>query len=437
MIETKEQKELLEKRAQDYNLIMKKKLKLEYGPVFTLLDNVIKKHNLLIYGGIAINANLPEDKKIYTSDDFPDYDIFSTNPKQHIQEIVELYKKHNYHTRAMPAQHTNTYRIIVNGENIIDISMNKKKMVDVLLSFNYTWKSPYSNLLLNVTPPIFSKCSFHYELSTPHTASFRWGKVYERLILCDEVFFPDAENELYIKKLPEQILSRKSFDNHLLSFNAHILWALKYERLLSGVVLHYQALTQILNQSNVPNPRLKELSDKLAQLTVVSDNQTPNMLIFSSDLSKQKKAIIELTNKYAATHENDQVEFKIIDEPTIMFGLLSSKIMMSTKNLPQPVNVLTILETEGESCITYYLQDSIKYATIDTLLYFFIVQYLNNYQSHSSESESLLYSCIRVLTYTSHYITRDNITCFGKIFTSGYKDKERGRLNKLLKDTIP
>src|SRR3990167_6969969 len=47
---------------------------------FALAKKFIKNKNLIIYGVTALNLHLPKDAKIYTDQDVPDYDVYSSSP---------------------------------------------------------------------------------------------------------------------------------------------------------------------------------------------------------------------------------------------------------------------------------------------------------------------------------------------------------------------
>ena len=69
----------------------------EIKKMITIVENFIKKKHLICYGGISINALLPDEDKIYNFDlELPDYDFFSPNALQDAKELVDLFYQMGY-----------------------------------------------------------------------------------------------------------------------------------------------------------------------------------------------------------------------------------------------------------------------------------------------------------------------------------------------------
>ena len=52
----------------------------EVQQIIKIVENFIKKKNLICYGGTAINNILPKEDQFYDKDvEIPDYDFFTTN----------------------------------------------------------------------------------------------------------------------------------------------------------------------------------------------------------------------------------------------------------------------------------------------------------------------------------------------------------------------
>ncbi len=51
--------------------------------LFHLIEQFIAEQKLICYGGMAINAYLPNEKQFYDKTDIPDYDCFSPNSMKH------------------------------------------------------------------------------------------------------------------------------------------------------------------------------------------------------------------------------------------------------------------------------------------------------------------------------------------------------------------
>jgi hypothetical protein len=182
---------------------------------------------------------------------------------------------------------------------------------------------------------------------------------------------------------------------------------------------------------------MKEMIPEIDYNQIPYDKNSSYLYIFCIDTNEQKRGLVTITNAYAEKFSNENIKFTILQEKTIMFGLLSLKLTMIINDVSY--NIATFLSTEGEHCITYNTyDDNLKYGTIDTTLHYLIILYLplkkgsNSNSNSNSSNNNILYTLIRVLTYLSHYIEKNNINCFGKIWTPLQKFKVRGELMKKL-----
>jgi hypothetical protein len=86
--------------------------------------NKSKDNNLILYGARGFNAQVPGYLRKKTTD----YDLLSKKPKRTAKEIAEtLSRRLEGNVNVKKAKHKGTYKIQINGENIIDITQLKKK----------------------------------------------------------------------------------------------------------------------------------------------------------------------------------------------------------------------------------------------------------------------------------------------------------------------
>ena len=58
--------------------------------IIATVERFIKKHNLVCYGGTAINNILPEDAQFYNKKtEIPDYDFYSPNALEHAKDLAD------------------------------------------------------------------------------------------------------------------------------------------------------------------------------------------------------------------------------------------------------------------------------------------------------------------------------------------------------------
>jgi hypothetical protein len=154
----------------------------ETQEMISIVENFIKKKALVCYGGISINALLPEQDKIYNEDiDLPDYDFFSPNALKDAKELADLYFEKGYtEVEAKAGQHHGTFKVFVNFQGVADITLIPFKLYNIIKK-----KAIRVNGIL-YTDPNFLRMSMYLELSRPAGDTSRWEKVLKRLILLNK-----------------------------------------------------------------------------------------------------------------------------------------------------------------------------------------------------------------------------------------------------------
>lgn len=154
----------------------------EIKEMFNIVEQFIKKKNLVCYGGISINALLPNDDKIYQEDiDLPDYDMFSPTPIEDAKELADLFFKNGYtEVEARAGQHFGTSKVFVNYIGVADITGINKEL------FNAIKKKAIRVNGILYTDPNFLRMSMFLELSRPSGDTSRWEKVLKRLTLINK-----------------------------------------------------------------------------------------------------------------------------------------------------------------------------------------------------------------------------------------------------------
>ncbi|NBU99438.1 MAG: hypothetical protein EBS19_14730, partial [Spirochaetia bacterium] len=155
-----------------------------------IVEDFIKKKNLVCYGGISINALLPEDDKIYDEEiDLPDYDFFSPNALEDAKELADLYNKEGYgEVEAKSGQHHGTFKVYVNFLGVADITSIPKEL------FNTIKKSAVRVNGILYTDANFLRMGMYLELSRPSGDTDRWEKVLKRLTLINKYHPFNVEN---------------------------------------------------------------------------------------------------------------------------------------------------------------------------------------------------------------------------------------------------
>ena len=156
----------------------------EIKEMFHIVEQFIKKKNLVCYGGISINALLPSEAKIYDEDiDLPDYDMFSPNAIEDAKELADLFYQNGYsEVEARSGQHFGTSKVFVNFIGVADITGIHKELFNAIKK-----KAVRVNGIL-YTDPNFLRMSMYLELSRPSGDTSRWEKVLKRLTLINKYF---------------------------------------------------------------------------------------------------------------------------------------------------------------------------------------------------------------------------------------------------------
>ena len=146
----------------------------------------LKKKGRVCYGGTAMNAILPPEKQFYDPElDVPDYDFFTPELEEDIQELVSILKKAGfsdvYHKMGI---HEGTQKILVNYVAIADMTYLSPTIYKVF------YKRSIIREGIRYTDSEILRMMMYLELSRPRGMVERWQKVYERLRLINEEFPP-------------------------------------------------------------------------------------------------------------------------------------------------------------------------------------------------------------------------------------------------------
>ena len=193
----------------------------------SIVENFIKTHRVMCYGGTAINNLLPPEDRFYDPEkDIPDYDFFSETPQLHAAELADRLANEGFNSVEVKAGiHLGTFKVFSEYIGVADISHLDKPIFDKL------WKNSTEKEGIHYVPSNFLRMSIYLELSRPKGDVSRWKKVYSRLMLLNKhysVDCPEADeklNNIYlipeVKEDVEKFLIKENIV--LLGFNASIL----------------------------------------------------------------------------------------------------------------------------------------------------------------------------------------------------------------------
>ena len=157
--------------------------------IISIVERFIKKHELVCYGGTAINNILPELAQFYDKKtEIPDYDFYSPNALEHAKDLAdEFYENGFSEVEAKSGMHHGTYKVFVNFVGIADITQ-----LDPTLFKNIRADAIKVDGIL-YAPPNLLRMGMYLELSRPEGDVSRWEKVSKRLTLLNKHHPPRAE----------------------------------------------------------------------------------------------------------------------------------------------------------------------------------------------------------------------------------------------------
>jgi hypothetical protein len=155
-----------------------------------IVEDFLRKKKRVCYGGMAINAHLPPKMKFYDfSKVLPDYDFFTPEPEEDIQELQEIFKESGFkNVAARLGMHEGTTKIFVNYTAVADITYIPK-----WLFYKLQKKAIVDDGILYADAN-FLRMNMYLELSRPRGEVERWEKVYKRLILLNSVKEPYSDS---------------------------------------------------------------------------------------------------------------------------------------------------------------------------------------------------------------------------------------------------
>ena len=151
---------------------------------FNLLDRFLASRKLLGYGGTAINNILPKEVQFYNLDaEIADYDFFSPNALQDAKDLADLlYAKGCTNVVAKAGVHAGTFKVFVDFISVADITQLPTPLYQKLLKDCITVDG------LRYCPPNFLRMNIHSELCKPKGDISRWQKIYKRFLLLNRHF---------------------------------------------------------------------------------------------------------------------------------------------------------------------------------------------------------------------------------------------------------
>jgi hypothetical protein len=155
----------------------------KYHNLIDIALRVVRKHNVLLYGGAAINSLLPKKYKFYDEHELIDIDIFCTNKTNILHDLRKEYTKNGYKLiNIYEALNPDTTKVQVEGVGVLDIHKVSHHLYDLM-----SVDSKVGDLGIRCGSIMYLRNTLYKQLSEPLSA-YRWVKIFKRLVVFNKVF---------------------------------------------------------------------------------------------------------------------------------------------------------------------------------------------------------------------------------------------------------
>ncbi len=172
--------------ARDMDLVRDPELR----KALNIVEDFLRNTHRVCYGGMAINAHLPKDRKFYDfNKTLPDYDFFTPESARDVKLLIKKFKEAGFtDVSARAGMHEGTTKIFVNYTGVADITEIPYWMYKTVL------KRSIKDDGIQFADADFLRMNMYLELSRPRGEVERWDKVYKRLVLLNVAKTPSIDN---------------------------------------------------------------------------------------------------------------------------------------------------------------------------------------------------------------------------------------------------
>lgn len=156
----------------------------EARKIVDTMERFLRTKGRVVYGGAAINAHLPADKKFYDPTLYlPDYDFMTPDPLQDCADLIRAFQSEGFNeVEAKFGIHEGTYKVFVNFRAAADITYMPPDIYGRVIGDSKKIGG------IHFASVNFLRMNMYLELSRPAGMVSRWEKVYERLLLLNEEY---------------------------------------------------------------------------------------------------------------------------------------------------------------------------------------------------------------------------------------------------------
>ena len=323
----------------------------EVKAMINTLENFLRETQCICYGGTAINNILPEEAQFYDRDvEIPDYDFFSETPLAHAKQLADIYYGQGYSdVEAKAGVHFGTYKVFVNFIPMADITALHPDLYKSIKKEAIIMDGLY------YTPPNYLRMSMFLELSRPSGDVSRWEKVLKRLSLLNQ-YYPLKASECHKVDFQRKL---ESVDNaELLHYNVR-------DAFMEQKVVFFGGYATSLYSKYMPHGRKHDVQN------------IPDFDVLHEDPEKCAQFILQRLKENG--FKGKVIEHEEVGEVVPMhYEVRVGKETLAFIYKPIACHNYNEIHLEGKS---------IRVATIDTILSFYLAFLYtdHNYFSHYKE----------------------------------------------------
>jgi hypothetical protein len=375
--------------------------------IIEILENFLRTHKTLCYGGTAINNILPEQYRFYNKDiEIPDYDFFSPYAMEYARDLANIYYKAGYEeVEAKSGVHSGTYKVYVNFMPIADITYLELNL------FKNIYKKAIKINAITYCPPNFLRMAMYLELSRPMGDVSRWEKVLKRIILLNNHF------PLRGVSCKNQDFQRRYEGN---SNEQERIYEVTKDCFINQGVVFFGGYASALYSKYMPYKERKQVSN-IPDFDVISENPDSCSRILKEQLNYEGFKNVKI-NKKPPIGEYIAVHYEIVVNNDVIAFIYKSTACHS-------YNIIAI---NGQK---------IKVATIDTILSFYLIFIYANRPYYDENrllciAEYLFKVQLNNRLQQKGLLKRFSVLCYGKQHTLEDMREEKSKIYSQVKENL-
>lgn len=351
-----------------------------------IVETFIKKKNLICYGGVAIDALLPEEDKIYDKDvELSDYDFYTPNALEDAKELADMFAQNGYtEVEAKAGAHFGTFKVYCNYFGVADLTYIPQEL------FKSIKKDAVRVKGILYCPPNFLKMAMYLELSRPAGQIDRFEKVFKRLGLLNKYYPLTSVN-------CESIEYQRDMSD---TSHEEIIYNTVKDTFVNEGVVFFGGYAITLYSQYMPKKQRMQLRH-IADFDVLSNDPLTTCEIV-------KERLEDLGIKNVKIHKNEPVGEIIPEHYDITIG----KDAIAFVYKPIACHSYNVLKMKGHK---------VKVASIDTMLSFYLAFLYTNRPYYSNFMDRIV--CMSKFLFNVQQknrlkqkglLRRFSITCYGR-----------------------